>query len=146
MMISTRSRYGLRALIDLILHYDGKPILLKDIAEREGLSLRYLENIFTKLRTAGILKSSKGRKGGFYPALPSRDIRLLDIVETLEKDTALTSCIDEPSACKRSSKCISREGWLRVSRNFRRSLADVSLADLIENSEDESALSTGEGV
>lgn len=144
-MISTRSRYGLRALIDLILHYEGKPVLLKDIAEREGLSLRYLENIFTKLRTAGILKSSKGRKGGFYPAQPSWEIRLLDIVETLEKDTAFTACIDEPSACKRSEECISREAWLRVNRNFRRSLADVSIADLLKNSGDEPARSDGEG-
>ena len=132
-MISTRSRYGLRALIDLILHYNGKPVLLKEIADREGLSLRYLENIFTKLRTAGILKSSKGRKGGFYPALPSWNIRLLDIVETLEKDTAFISCIDEPEACTRSKKCISREAWLQVNRNFRRSLADVTIADLIKN-------------
>ena len=137
MMISTRSRYGLRALIDLILHYEGKPVLLKDIARREGLSQRYLENIFTKLRTAGILNSSKGRKGGFYPALSPKEIRLLDIVETLENDTAFIACIDEPSACGRSKDCISRDAWLRVNRSFRRSLADVSLADIIQNTDAE---------
>jgi Rrf2 family cysteine metabolism transcriptional repressor len=134
-MISTRSRYGLRALIDLIIHYKGKPVMLKDIASREGISERYLENIFTRLRTAGILKSSKGRKGGFYPARSAGDIRLLDIVETLEKDTAFSSCVDEPSACSRSRSCISREAWTTVNRSFRQSLEAVSLADLIKDSE-----------
>lgn len=61
MAISTKSKYALRALIDLAVHYRGKPVLLKDIAKRENISIRYLENIFTKLRTAGLLKSYKGR-------------------------------------------------------------------------------------
>jgi Rrf2 family cysteine metabolism transcriptional repressor len=134
MMVSTRSRYGLRALVDLMLHYTGSPILLKDIAKREGLSERYLENILTKLRTVGILKSSKGRKGGFYPAKSPEEIRLLDIVEALETDTAFSSCIDEPAVCKRSRRCMSREAWVTVNRSFRKTLAGVSLADLIKES------------
>lgn len=130
-MISTRSRYALRALIDLVSNYDGTPVLVKDIAEREDISPRYLENIFTRLRRDGILKSSKGRNGGFYPALPPEQIRLLDIVQSLENDTTVCSCIDEPESCGRTQSCASRDAWMAVSESFRRSLASVSLSDLL---------------
>jgi Rrf2 family cysteine metabolism transcriptional repressor len=131
MMISTRSRYALRALIDLVRHYNGTPVLLKDIAGREGISQRYLENIFTQLRTAGILKSSKGRNGGFYPARTPERICLLDIVESLENDTSVCSCIDEPGSCGRADSCVSRDAWVAVNKSFRRSLASVCLSDLV---------------
>ncbi len=136
MMISTRSRYALRALIDLVKHYNGTPVLLKDIAGREGISQRYLENIFTRLRTAGILKSSKGRNGGFYPARTPERICLLDIVESLETDTSVCSCIDEPDGCGKSDSCASRDAWAEVSRSFRRSLASVCLSDLLREKDE----------
>lgn len=129
-MISTRSRYALRALIDLVRHYDGTPVLLKDIAGREGISRRYLENIFTRLRTVGILKSSKGRNGGFYPARTPEQICLLDIVESLENDTSVCACIDEPESCGKSESCVSRDAWAAVNKSFRHSLASVCLSDL----------------
>ena len=135
MMISTRSRYALRALIDLARHYNGTPVLLKDIAGREGISQRYLENIFTRLRSAGILKSSKGRNGGFYPARTPEQICLLDIVESLENNTSVCSCIDEPERCGKSDRCVSREAWAAVNESFRRSLASVCLSDLIKMGE-----------
>jgi Rrf2 family cysteine metabolism transcriptional repressor len=136
MMISTRSRYALRALIDLVRHYNGTPVLLKDIAGREGISQRYLENIFTRLRTAGILKSSKGRNGGFYPARKPERICLLDIVESLENDTSVCSCIDEPESCGKSDRCVSREAWTTVNESFRHSLASVCLSDLVWEKEE----------
>ncbi len=132
MVISTKSRYGLRALVDLVLHYKGKPVFLKDIAEREELSLRYLENIFTRLRTAGILKSCKGKGGGFFPARDPKDIQVLDIVEILEDSTAFSSCIDAPSSCKRSNTCISRDVWVSINNSFRESLASITIDDLIK--------------
>ena len=132
MMISTRSRYALRALIDLVSHYKGTPVLLKEIAAREGISPRYLENIFTQLRSTGLLKSSKGRNGGFYPARDPAQICLLDIVQSLESGTAVCACIDEPDGCGRSDRCASRDAWVAVSESFRKSLASVCLSDLLQ--------------
>ena len=132
MTISTKSKYALRALIDLAVHYRGKPVLLKDIAKRENLSIRYLENIFTKLRTAGLLKSYKGRGGGFSLAHDPVNINLLDIVLLLDGDTAISQCVDEPSACKRSKICITRGVWIDLNNNFREYLESVTLNNLIK--------------
>ncbi|UCB45996.1 MAG: Rrf2 family transcriptional regulator [Spirochaetota bacterium] len=133
MLISTRTRYGLRAILDLALHYSGKPVFLKDIALREGISRRYLENIFTKLRTAGILKSSKGRGGGFCLARDPAHINLLDIIEVLENNLAFSSCTEDPSSCERQEKCISREAWVSINESFKNSLDSITIADLIKN-------------
>lgn len=132
MTISTKSRYALRALIDLAVHYSGKPVLLKEIAKRENISLRYLENIFTKLRTAGLLKSVKGRGGGFLLARDPENINLLDIVLLLDGDTAISQCVDEPLACKRSKICITRGVWVDLNNNFREYLESVTLNNLMK--------------
>jgi Rrf2 family cysteine metabolism transcriptional repressor len=133
MLISTRTRYGLRAILDLTLHYKGKPVLLREIAQREGISRRYLENIFAKLRKAGILKSSKGRGGGFCLARNPEHIHLLDIVEVLEKEITFSSCTEESDSCERAKNCISREAWLRINKSFKKSLDAITIADLVKN-------------
>lgn len=132
MFLSTRSRYGLRALIDLSAHYTGKPVLLRDIAQRENLSVRYLENIFSKLKTAGIIKSSRGKGGGFYPARDLNDIRLIDIVDVLEGNTSVSACVDIPACCKRSDMCVAREVWFSLNENLRKFLATITIDGLVE--------------
>lgn len=132
MIISTKSRYALRALIDLAAHYSGKPVLLKEIAKRENISIRYLENIFTKLRTAGLLKSVKGRGGGFLLARDPENINLLDIVLLLDGDTAISQCVGEPLACKRSKICVTRGVWVDLNNNLREYLESVTLNNLMK--------------
>jgi Rrf2 family protein len=132
MLFSTRTRYGLRAILDIALHYKGKPVLLREIALREGISIRYLENIFVKLRTAGILASSKGRGGGFCLSRDPAHIHLLDIIEVLEKDISFSTCTEDASSCRRSEYCISREAWIGINKSFKRSLDAITIADLIK--------------
>ena len=131
MNISTKSKYALRALVDLAAHFNGRPVLLKDIARRENLSLRYLENIFTKLRKDGLLNSSKGRGGGFILARPAADINLLEIVKFLEGDTAVTECVDELSSCTRAGVCIVREVWVNLDKIYTDYLESVTLNSLV---------------
>jgi Rrf2 family cysteine metabolism transcriptional repressor len=132
MLFSTRTRYGLRAILDIALHYKGKPVLLREIALREGISMRYLENIFVKLRTAGILASCKGRGGGFYLSRDPAHIHLLDIIEVLEKDIAFSTCTEEASSCRRAEYCLSREAWTSINQSFKKSLGAITIADLIK--------------
>ncbi len=132
MKISTKSIYALRALVDLAAHYNGRPVLLKDIARREKISLRYLENIFTRLRKYGLLNSSKGRGGGFFLARDTADINLLEIVRFLEGDTAVSECVDELSACTRAGICIARGVWVNLNKIYTDYLESVTLNGLVK--------------
>jgi Rrf2 family protein len=133
MTISTKTKYALRALVDLAAHYKGKPVLLKEIAKREDISLRYLENIFTKLRRYGLLFSSKGRGGGFFLARDAADINLLEIVRFLEGETAVSDCVDELSSCTRADICITRGVWVNLNKIYTDYLESVTLKSLVEN-------------
>ena len=132
MNISTKSKYALRALVDLAAHYNGRPVLLKDIAKRENISVRYLENIFTRLRKDGLLNSSKGRGGGFFLARDPADINLLEIVTFLEGETAVSHCVDELSACTRAGVCIARGVWVNLNKIYTDYLESVTLNSLVK--------------
>jgi Rrf2 family cysteine metabolism transcriptional repressor len=84
MRLSTRGRYGTRALLDLALHHGEEPVLLKDIAEREQISVRYLEHLITPLIAGGILRTTRGAKGGVSLAKPPREIKLSEVIQLLE--------------------------------------------------------------
>jgi len=131
-LISTKTKYGLRALINLASHHEGKPVYLKDIAQRENISLRYLENIFTKLRVAGILKSWQGRGGGFSFGCDIKDITLLDIVTTLEDNPSFCSCIEMPESCEKSSSCITRDVLISISKSMKDFLSSITMSSLLE--------------
>jgi Rrf2 family protein len=97
MKISTKIRYGTRAMLELACHYGEGPIELKEIAKRESISLKYLEQVIVPLRTAGLVKSVRGSKGGYSLAKPPSDICLNDLIEILEGPLLgnLTKTIDE---------------------------------------------------
>ena len=111
MKLSTRARYGLKAMLDLAMHPGNGPIMLKNIARRQDVSGRYLENIMTSLVAAGLVRSTRGQKGGFALARPAGDIRLSEIVQTAEGKLSLASCLDGPRGCNRSTDCAIRCVW-----------------------------------
>ncbi len=133
MKLSTRSRYAVRAILDLSVHYKGEPVQIKDIAKREKLSIRYLENIFTQLKAAGIINSEKGRGGGFYLAKKPEKITMLDIVQSVEGNLSIVDCVDSPSKCKKASICVSREVWEKISVGVKEILKNITLNDLIQS-------------
>ena len=133
MRFSTKTRYGLRAMIDLAIHYKGKPILIREIAERQKISGKYLEQIMLSLKKAGLVESISGAKGGYLLTKNPSEIKALHIVEVLEGSLSPVPCVDHGGICERENNCTGRELWLKVKKSVKDVLNSVSLKDLAEN-------------
>lgn len=130
MKVSTRGRYALRLMADLARQPASEPVLLADIARREAISSRYLEQLALRLKKAGLLRSRRGCRGGFLLARPPAEISLLEIFHASEGTTAVTPCVVNSSSCERSGTCTSREVWQGISRLLRDFLGRQTLAEL----------------
>lgn len=132
MRLSTRARYGTRALLDLATHRGEKPVQLKDIAGRQDISLNYLEHIIGPLVGAGIIKSVRGVGGGLRLTRQPKDIRLSELIQLLEGATEPVDCIGNPENCDRADTCITRDVWREVKKAIDATLESVTLQDLVE--------------
>ena len=132
MKLSTRGRYGTRALLDLALHQDEEPVSLKDIAQRQQISLQYLEHLMTPLVTAGMVRSIRGPKGGVSLAKNPEKIKLSEIIQLLEGSTALVECVDNPNLCPRSELCATRDIWDELKKAMNGVLESTTLQNLVE--------------
>ncbi|MFC2040277.1 RrF2 family transcriptional regulator [Chloroflexota bacterium] len=132
MKISTRGRYAARAMLDLAMNQGHGPVLLRDIATRQQISLRYLEQLITPLGAAGIIRSVRGPKGGIVFSRPPEDILLGEVVRVVEGGNFPVECTGSPEVCGRSADCTMRDIWdeMRVAMNS--VLDSVTLADLAE--------------
>lgn len=119
-------------MIDLAAHYGKGLVLLKDLARRQHLSAKYLDQLMLSLRRAGLVKSKRGVKGGFQLAKPPEEIRLLEVVEAVEGPLDLVDCVAHPEGCPRSRKCVTLEVWEEMGREIRQVLARRTLADLAQ--------------
>ena len=136
MKLSTKGRYVTRAMLDLALHYGEGPILLKDIARRQQVSARYLEHLIITLKTAGLVTSARGARGGFALAKPPSEIRLSEIIQTVEGSIALVECVDDPEVCSRSDLCAARDIWTGIRRATGGILESTTLEDLSQQQRD----------
>ena len=132
MKLSTRARYGTRALLDLAIHQDEAPIALKDVARRQQISVQYLEHLITPLITAGIVRSMRGPKGGVSLAKPPKQIVLSEIFQVLEGSIAPVECIDNPKICSRSESCVTRDIWDEMKKAMSGVLESTTLENLVE--------------
>jgi len=131
MRLSTKSRYGTRAVLDIALQ-DEKVVRLKDIAERQQLSLSYLEHLITPLIIGSILRSNRGREGGISLAKPPAEIKVSEIVQMLEGPTVTVDCVKNPSLCERSESCVTRDLWVEVNQAMDTVLESTTIADLVK--------------
>jgi Rrf2 family protein len=131
MKISTKIRYGTRAMLELAYHYGEGPIDLKEIANKEDISIKYLEQVIIPLRTAGLVRSIRGSKGGYVLAKLPSEICLNDLVEILEGPLNLIECLNDPKACQKVTSCVSREIWERVSEAINGIFRSVTLEDMV---------------
>jgi Rrf2 family cysteine metabolism transcriptional repressor len=131
MRISTKIRYGTRAILELASHYGEGPIELKEIAKKENISLKYLEQVIIPLRTAGVVKAVRGSKGGYSLAKPPSEICLNDLVEVLEGPVTLTECLINPAACQKSSFCVTRDIWKEVSEAIFKIFHSITLEEMV---------------
>ncbi|NSW75297.1 MAG: Rrf2 family transcriptional regulator [Candidatus Atribacteria bacterium] len=132
MKISTRLRYGLRLLLDLALHAENEPIPLKDVAERQNISLHYLRQLTLPLEASGIIRSMRGNRGGYVLGRSPEKISLLEVAQVLEGPLYLTECVNDASSCNQFPKCRTRKVWAELSSAIQKILAQKNLRDLVE--------------
>ncbi len=131
--IPTKPRYGLRALLDIALHErPGSPVLLRDIAKRQQISDRYLEHVLTSLRNAGLVKSIRGAKGGYFLGRLPADITVMDVFSATAGTPELVECIAQSDSCNRSDMCATRLLWTQVHEAMSRVMEETTLNDLIK--------------
>lgn len=136
MKLTTKSSYGVRALIDLAVRYDkGEPVSTGRISREEGISNIYLEQIFNCLKKHGLVKSIRGPKGGYILARDPSKINVYEVVTALEGSVSLGRCVSgkgKEYVCKRASKCASKEVWDETARQIKGTLERFSLRDLAD--------------
>lgn len=136
MNFTTKSRYAVNALADLeyLSNYET-PVSLKDIALRQGIDLTYLEQLFRKLRIAGIVKSVRGRNGGYVYASHPQEITIKHIMDAVEENLDATNCAGT-SSCHAGQKCNSHKLWDDLNTVVEEFLSDISITDLVERPKD----------
>jgi len=129
MNISAKSRYAVRALVELAQRNDGQPVPIADIAARREIPLQFLEQLFSSLRKAGILNSHRGVRGGFsFKKLPE-DVSVLDVVEVLDGNVAPSACTSGAS-CNKIDRCVVKDVWTDVKLSLEGVLSAANIADL----------------
>jgi Rrf2 family protein len=132
MKLTTRSRYGTRMMLDMALHGQNGPVRIKDIAARQGVSVKYLEKLVRELKQAGFVRSRRGPRGGHELARPLDTITVGDIVRTLEGELTLVECDTDPGrSCPRLAECLTRSVWAEAARAMHQALDSITLADLV---------------
>jgi Rrf2 family transcriptional regulator, cysteine metabolism repressor len=131
MKLSTRGRYGTRAVLELALRYGEGPVLLKDVASRQDIPVSYLENLMGSLRASGLVATVRGMHGGYYLAKPPSEITLNQIVSALEGSMAPVECVDEQNYCSRAELCATRDVWCEVKQAIEGVLESITVEDLV---------------
>lgn len=128
--LSTRGRYGLRAMLDLTQSFSGQPTPMRDIAERQGLSRKYLHALLSGLKEAGLVRSVRGVRGGYELAKPPETIYVGDVVRAMEGDLSIVDCLSDAESCSRVPECVARRLWEELNRVMSDVLDRLTLADL----------------
>ncbi|MBW2565914.1 MAG: Rrf2 family transcriptional regulator [Deltaproteobacteria bacterium] len=132
MKLSTRSRYGTRMMLDMAQHYDAGPVQIGDIARRQDISVKYLEQLVIPLKKADYVKSVRGPKGGYMLAKHPKEITVGEIVTVLEGGVNLSDCIENPDICEKSTDCLTRGLWEEATKAVYDTLNSVTLSEMIE--------------
>ncbi len=132
MKLSTKCRYGLRALIEIGKRHSSLAVKRKDIALAQNISHGYLENILIALKNAGIINTSRGAHGGFILARSASTITILEIVNALEGSIAPVDCIEKPETCTRIHGCAAQQIWKKLHDTETKLLSSITLADAVE--------------
>lgn len=133
MVVSTKTRYGFRFLIQLGLKYGKGISQIKEVAEKEKISIKYLEHIASILKLSGIVKVERGSKGGYYLSKPPELMTLLEIMEPLEVTLQLIECNEENNSCELKNGCVMGDFWKDMSDYIKDYLKKRTLADLVES-------------
>lgn len=132
MKLSARSRYGTRMMLDLAQHYDEGPVKIGDIAKRQDISVKYLEQLIIPLKKARFIQSVRGPRGGHMLAVPPEEVTVGEIVRLLERTSGLVGCVEDPRACPRSDSCPTRAVWVEATEAMYNKLDSITLSEMVK--------------
>lgn len=133
MKLSTKGRYGLKAMFELSLNQDNGPVPLKFIAKKQKVSDQYLEQIFSKLKKSGLVKSVRGSQGGYLLGKEAKDITVGDILTVLEGPISLSDCVLDEDVCENSSICVTKVVWEKMKKGIDEVVNSITLQDMIND-------------
>lgn len=136
MKLSTRTRYAVRAMIELAQNEASRPLQLKVIAERQDISVKYLEQLMAILRAAGLIRSVRGSKGGYVLSKAASQIRLSDILHCLEGPVRTVECVEDSQSCVRAAECAARQVWIKVQKAIDEVMQSITLQDVVDMARD----------
>ncbi len=131
MMLTTKSRYAVMAIVEVASSQSIKPIKLADISNKQTIPLNYLEQIFLKLKKANIVKSVKGPGGGYCLNVPSESLNIIEIIDAVEENTKMTRCSVDKSCQKNGAKCMTHSLWKGLGNQIRSYFSSISVADVM---------------
>ena len=132
MKLSTRGRYGTKVLLDLAMYQGAGPVSLKDISQRQHIPLHYLEHLIAPLITGGIIRSSRGAKGGIALVKTPAEVRLSEVIPLLEGSIAPAECVANPELCGNAASCVTRDVWREMESAMTGVLEGITLQNLAD--------------
>ncbi len=139
MRLTTKGRYAVTAMLDLSINYEKGPITLADISKRQGISLSYLEQLFSKLRKNGLVDSARGPGGGYRLSREAGEIAVGEIITAVDEKIDATNCGGKGD-CLNGKQCLTHELWCDLSKQIRDFLFDITLGQLVNNREQKKAM------
>lgn len=131
MKISTKGRYGLRTLMDIARHQESGAVTLHEIAARQKISVKYLWQVINPLKTAGLLRVTRGAKGGYTLARAPEQITLFEVISTLEGSLSPVECLENKAYCDQQSVCVAQSVWLDVYQAIEKTLKGITLETIL---------------
>lgn len=138
MRLTTKGRYAVTAMLDLSLHHGEGPITLADIAQRQGISLSYLEQLFSRLRRQELVSSVRGPGGGYSLGRLASEISIAEVISAVDESVDTTRCGGEHN-CQNSHQCLTHDLWYELSCRIHDYLSGISLQDLVDRKGDDGA-------
>lgn len=133
MMITTKSRYAIMAMVEIASSSEGRPISLECLALKQNIDLRYLEQIFTKLRRSGLVYSARGPGGGYILGIVPKDIKIFDIIEAVDENVKMTRCTEQIGCMPSGVKCNTHRLWEGLGDKIKEYFSKITVADLIND-------------
>ena len=132
MKLTTKTRYGMRAITELAMRHNNGPVSVSNIAKKEGISITYLGQLLNKLKKSGIVKSIRGLRGGYILSKDPKDVTVFDVVKVLEGDLSVVFCMSENAKkkCDKTQNCMTKYVWHKLNDSIRDVLESITLEDL----------------
>lgn len=132
MKLSTKTRYATRAILELAEHFDKGPLQTRVIAKHQEISVKYLEQLMSAMKSAGIIRSRRGAKGGYELSQPPEKIKLSEIFNVFEGPLVTVECVTDEKYCKKAGNCVARQIWCEIQKAAKNILDSITLQDALD--------------